>query len=77
MNDKVLDLIGEVCPVPLLKTENIVENSNFGSEILIKVDHTQAVRNIMDWCEERGYEFEIDEVFPGIWEVEIIKSGKE
>ncbi|KXS45370.1 MULTISPECIES: sulfurtransferase TusA family protein [unclassified Candidatus Frackibacter] len=73
MTEEVLELLGEVCPIPLLKTESEINTLTAGDRLIIKVDHTQAVRNIMDWCEDNGYEFNIDEVAPGIWKVEIIK----
>lgn len=74
MTEVVLELLGEVCPVPLLKTEDKVKKLTCGDKLVIKVDHTQAVRNIMDWCEENDYEFEVEEIVTGIWGLEVIKS---
>ncbi|SJZ33802.1 sulfurtransferase TusA family protein [Selenihalanaerobacter shriftii] len=76
MGEKIsLELLGEVCPVPLLKTEDKVKNLDDGSRLFIKVDHTQAVRNLMDWCEEKDYIFEVDELAPGIWELKVTKGN--
>lgn len=74
MVEKNLDLLGEVCPTPLLKMEEAVKGLNGGQKVVIEVDHTQAVRNIMDWCEERNHEFVVNEISPGVWKIEITKN---
>ncbi len=66
-----LDLLGEVCPVPLLKTEKAVNNLSSEQPLEIITDHTQAVRNIMEFLEDRSLEFEVEELKPGIWKIKL------
>ncbi len=71
MNGKMkkLDLLGKVCPVPLLETEKALKDLSPGERLHIVTDHTQAVRNIMEFLEDRSLEFEIEEPDPGIWKI--------
>jgi len=68
---KKLDLVGEVCPVPLIKTEKAINNLSRGKSLEIVTDHTQAVRNIMEFLDDRSLEFEIEELKAGIWQIEV------
>ena len=68
---KELDLVGEVCPVPLLKTEKAVDNLSQDKRLKIVTDHTQAVRNIMEFLDDRSREFAIEELEPGIWQIDV------
>ncbi|ADG81388.1 SirA family protein [Thermincola ferriacetica] len=74
MAQKKLDLLGEVCPFPLFKTQAELEQMNSGDVLLIEVDFNQSVRNIIKWCEDQGHNYELDETGQGIWLVTITKK---
>ena len=73
MNPEIekLDLVGEICPVPLLKTEKAVDSLPRNKRLEIVTDHTQAVRNIMEFLDDRSRKFELTELEPGIWQIEV------
>ncbi|MCK8825464.1 sulfurtransferase TusA family protein [Fuchsiella alkaliacetigena] len=71
--EKKLDLLGMVCPVPLLKTKEELRCLVTDAVLKIKLDSNQSVRNVIDWLEEQGYNFELKELAAGIWEIKIVK----
>ncbi len=74
MTTKNLDMLGEVCPIPLIMTQQELVKMNSGDNLLVKTDFNQTVRNILKWCEDQGYKFEIDEADNGIWLISITKN---
>lgn len=75
MTIRSLDVLGEVCPVPLFRTQQAVGALKPGEGIEILTDFARAVRNIMDWCERAGHSFEVDELENGVWLIRIIVKG--
>lgn len=74
MLQKKLNLLGEVCPCALLKTQSEIEQMNSGDVLLVEADFNQSVRNILKWCENEGHEFEVDEENNGIWLITVTKN---
>jgi len=72
--EKKLNLLGEVCPYPLLKTQKELEKIASGEVIMVETDFNQSVRNIIKWCEDQGHEFRLDEIDNGFWLITIIKQ---
>lgn len=73
MAQKRLDTQGEVCPVPLMKAEEELAAMTSGDTLIVETDMVQTVRNILRWCENRHYEFELDEIGNGVWKITITK----
>lgn len=73
MAEKKLNLLGEVCPFPLLKTQSELEHMNSRDTLLIETDFNQSVRNILRWCDHQGYDFILDELDHGVWRIRIEK----
>lgn len=69
-----LDLIGYVCPVPLMQTKQKIKELLCGDTLLILTEHPRAVRNIMDWALAERYSIDIDDVENGLWQITVIKS---
>ncbi|HWI64137.1 MAG TPA: sulfurtransferase TusA family protein [Symbiobacteriaceae bacterium] len=65
----VLDLIGEVCPVPLMRTAEAVAALPSGSELLVETDYPRALTNITQWCFRHGYTYEILDYRRGVYRV--------
>lgn len=74
MNEVVLDCFGEACPLPLVKAEKKLDTLNVGDILIVQIDHSCAMKNLPEWCRERGYNVEVEEVDDGEWEVIIEKS---
>jgi len=73
---ETLDVLGRVCPYPLVLTKKTLQNA--GSGVLLKVlcdAPASAEDTIPKYCEKQGYEFEsikLDD--KGYWEIYIRKS---
>jgi TusA-related sulfurtransferase len=74
MVEKVLDCLGEACPIPLVKAQNEIAKMNVGDVLILNIDHSCAMKNIPDWAREQGYNVEIDEIAEGEWDIIIEKT---
>ena len=70
-----LDLVGDVCPVPLLKTEREMQRLKVGDALQIETEHARAVRSICDWARKRRFGVVVCESGNGIWTITITKTG--
>jgi TusA-related sulfurtransferase len=68
-----LDCLGEVCPVPLIKTQKKMEEITIGDVLLVAIDHSCAMKNVPEWARKAGHNVEIEEVDDGEWELVIEK----
>lgn len=73
MAEKRLNILGEVCPIPLIRTQKELETLLPNDTLIVETDMGQTVRNILRWCENQGYCFEVDESDNGIWAISITK----
>lgn len=69
-----LVLLGEVCPIPLLKTKEKVAQLKVGETLSIETDFTRSVRNIINWCNKSGHDLTVDEVQTGVWQLIVTKK---
>lgn len=51
-----LEVLGMVCPFPLIEAKNAMEQLNSGDELVIDFDCTQATESIPRWAAEAGHE---------------------
>lgn len=72
-----LDLVGDVCPVPLLRTERKVQEMQVGDVLVIQTEQPNAVRNIIDWAQKNGHALEVKNVGRGLWELSLTKNPKQ
>ena len=75
MAEKVLDCLGEACPVPLIRTQRALAALAVGDVLVVQVDHSCAMKNVPEWAEKAGHNFEIEEVDDGRWEIVIEKAA--
>ncbi|MCU9614614.1 sulfurtransferase TusA family protein [Caldibacillus lycopersici] len=52
---KTLEVMGMVCPFPLIEAKNAIEEINSGDELVINFDCTQATESIPRWAAEAGH----------------------
>lgn len=74
MSEKILDCLGEACPVPLIKTQKAIETMAVGDVLVVNIDHSCAMKNVPDWARETGYPVEIEETGEGEWSIIIEKT---
>ncbi|MCE5236118.1 MAG: sulfurtransferase TusA family protein [Clostridiaceae bacterium] len=75
MKEVVLDCLGEACPVPLIKTQKAMEGLSVGDVLIVKIDHSCAMKNVPEWARKEGHNVEIEEVDDGEWECVIEKMS--
>jgi TusA-related sulfurtransferase len=52
---KTLEVLGMVCPFPLIEAKNEMEEIASGDELVINFDCTQATESIPRWAAEEGH----------------------
>jgi TusA-related sulfurtransferase len=74
MTEKMLDCLGEACPVPLIRTQKALGDLAIGDVLVVEIDHSCAMKNIPEWASKEGHNYEIEEVSEGQWEIVIEKT---
>jgi TusA-related sulfurtransferase len=72
VNTRSLNVLGEICPVPLMRTQEAVAQLAPGDELVVEVDFVRSVRNIMQWCTRHHYSYKLDDLGP-LWRITICK----
>ena len=70
-----LDLRGEICPYPMLKTNEELDSDNDINILEVLTDHSPALSTIPPQALKRGYEVEIDEIDNSEWKITLKKDG--
>jgi tRNA 2-thiouridine synthesizing protein A len=71
----VLDVRGEICPYPMMKTNEELDKKRPGVAVLdVITDHPPALSTIPPQAMKRGYEVEIDEIDNGEWRLRLTKA---
>ncbi|WP_456371937.1 sulfurtransferase TusA family protein [Methanocaldococcus sp.] len=52
---KKLDVTGDICPIPVLKTKKALEELKEGEELEVVGDYKPALENIKRFAENNGY----------------------
>ena len=73
MKEVELDCLGEACPIPLVKAEKKIAELDIGDILIVKIDHSCAMKNLPEWARKEEHNVEIEEVDDGEWEVIIEK----
>ena len=70
----VLDVRGEICPYPMMKTNELLDGDQKGVQVLdVLTDHPPALSTVPPQAMKRGYEVEIDELGAGEWRMRLSK----
>ena len=56
MADVTLDVCGEVCPMPVVKTKKAIENMKPEQILEVIVDYSPSVENVKRFAINSGYE---------------------
>ena len=56
MAKQVLEVMGMVCPFPLVEAKDAIELLNSGDELEVQFDCTQGTESIPRWAAEEGHE---------------------
>ncbi len=70
----VLDVRGEICPYPMMKTNELLDRDQKGVKVLdVLTDHPPALSTVPPQAMKRGYEVEIDELGVSEWRLRLSK----
>jgi tRNA 2-thiouridine synthesizing protein A len=72
---ETLDVLGRVCPYPLVLTKKKMEKLASGQVLKVMCDApASAEDSIPKYCEKQGYACQVDKVGDGAWEIFIKKA---
>ncbi|NQW18625.1 MAG: sulfurtransferase TusA family protein [Chloroflexi bacterium] len=75
-NIPVLDVRGEICPYPMMRTNKELDENLPGTLALdVLTDHPPALSTIPPQAMKRGYEVEIEEAGSGQWRIRLTKAA--
>lgn len=70
---KKVNCLGDICPIPVIKTKKELQNIGSGESIMVVTDHSCSFEALIDLLENYEVEIESDEVINGVWEITITK----
>lgn len=73
---KIIDCIGDPCPLPLIKAEKKMRQLSLGDQICLEIDHNCALNSIPEWARKKGYQVRIEETPYLEWKIYIKKGQK-
>ena len=72
---QVLEVMGMVCPFPLVEAKDAIELLNSGDELEVQFDCTQGTESIPRWAAEAGHEVtNYEQVGEAAWTITIKKA---
>lgn len=75
MAKQVLEVMGMVCPFPLVEAKDAIELLNSGDELEVQFDCTQGTESIPRWAAEAGHEVtNYEQVGEAAWTITIKKA---
>lgn len=77
LEKKVVDALGDVCPVPLVKAKNAIAELPDGGKVEVLVDNEIAVQNLEKMAQQKGYGFLVKEENEKEYHVELTVEKKD
>ena len=72
---KVLEVMGMVCPFPLVEAKEAFAQLSSGDELVIEFDCTQATETIPRWAAEEGHNVtNYEQVGDAAWTITVQKK---
>ena len=72
---QVLEVMGMVCPFPLVEAKEAMEKLNSNDELEIRFDCTQATDTIPRWAAEAGHTISnFEQIGEAAWTITIVKK---
>jgi len=72
---KVLEVMGMVCPFPLVEAKEAIETIDSKDELVINFDCTQATETIPRWAAETGHTISnFEQLGEAAWTITIVKK---
>lgn len=74
MGEYKLDVLGEMCPLPILRSDKIFKTLAPGDKLLVITDHSCAMKGIPLHFKKLPAETQVSQVAKGVWEISIEKK---
>jgi tRNA 2-thiouridine synthesizing protein A len=74
---KTLDVRGEICPYPMMKTVEMVEKLSEAETLEVLTDHAPALSTIPIAVGPLGYLIRIEPLGPAEWRIIVYREGQE
>ncbi|MDM5207093.1 sulfurtransferase TusA family protein [Cytobacillus kochii] len=72
---KTLEVMGQVCPFPLVEAKSAIESIQSGDELIIQFDCTQATESLPRWAAEAGHQVtNYEQLGDATWTITIQKK---
>ncbi|MGE8203888.1 sulfurtransferase TusA family protein [Heyndrickxia sp. NPDC080065] len=72
---KTLEVMGQVCPFPLVEAKKVFEEIDSGDELVIKFDCTQATESLPRWAAEAGHAVtNFEQIGEAAWTITVKKK---
>jgi len=68
-----IDCFGDICPLPIIKMQHELEHLANGESFQMVVDHSCVIESLKDHLGKTKFEYVIEEVMNGVWEITITK----
>lgn len=69
-----LDIWGEMCPIPIIKSQRKLKTMSAGDVLIMETEHSCTARGLVVWAQKEKYPVLEKEVANGIWRLEITKT---
>lgn len=70
-----LEVLGEMCPIPIIKAEKALKKLKAGDKLILETDHSCSIQSVTGhFLNKYGYPCRVVEVEEGIWQIEIWKK---
>jgi len=77
-NAKTLDVRGEICPYPMMRTVSALKKLSADEKILeVVTDHAPALETIPTQAARLGFQIDIEENGPSEWRIVLTRAGEE
>lgn len=74
--DHFVDALGDMCPIPVIKAENVLKKLPVKDRVVLETDHSCSLSSVTNHFKNKyGYSSEIKEVDDGIWQIIIEKKA--
>jgi len=70
---KKIDCLGDICPVPIIKTKKELQNIKSGESIMVVTDHSCSLENLIELLKKYNVTYYYEEVINGVWEIIVTK----
>lgn len=74
MGEFILDVLGEMCPLPILRSDKLFKTLQQGDKLVVVTDHSCAMKGIPLHFKKLPAEIQISQAAKGIWKITIEKK---